>query len=133
MESLNQGGVLELPVDAVPFHSFNDTDITTTSKQTIKTGTAGKAIYVKKVQLINKTPGETPTIKLQDSAGTPNEYAKIHVGGIVATGGLQGPVIEHIFDPVLELPVGLDFDGIALSAVGDVIVNASGWVGTPGD
>lgn len=114
-----------VPSDAVAFVSKNAAAITTTTKQTIKALTAGKAIYVKKVIIDNPTVAEAFTVVLQDSTSTPVEYSQITVP-VLSSGS-----VEYEFKPPLEVTVGKDFDGIGLVATkGDAIITAIGWVGT---
>jgi hypothetical protein len=116
-----------IPADATPFNSKNATLITSTTAQEIKAATALKSIYVTKLQIQNRTITESPIITIQDDAGTPVEHAEVAVSTAAGNAGF----LELNFWPPLQIAVGQALDGVADGSLGDTVVHASGFVGTP--
>jgi hypothetical protein len=116
-----------IPTDAVPFNSKNATLITTTTAVEIKAATALKSIYVTKLQIQNRTITEAAVITIQDDAATPVEHAEVAVSTAAGNSGF----VELNFWPPLQIAVGQALDGVAGAALGDTVVHASGFVGTP--
>jgi len=113
-----------LPSDAVPFHDYNATDITSTTAQTIRAAPgAGKCFYISKITSFNSHATETPVITLQDDAGTPVQFWKWEQ----AAGPGQN---EFTFDPPLKTTTNTALEGVADGSTGDVRIQVNGWVGT---
>lgn len=125
--ALGEAGAV--PSDATPFVSANTTDITSTTAVTIKAATTGKSIYVTKLLFFNKTQAEAAIITIQDDTGTPI----VHLDGVELTtaAGNEG-YLEYNFSPPLQIAAGKALEGKASGSLGDTIVFASGFVGTPG-
>jgi hypothetical protein len=116
----------KLPDDAVPFSAANATEITTTTKQTIKTGTAGKRLFITQAQAFNKTTTEDQILRLRH--GT-TDLAILHPADVADSYEKKGGMLE--FDPPLVIPAGTDLDGIGVIAnVGDCVVFVNGYIGT---
>jgi hypothetical protein len=115
-----------LPDDAVPFAAVNATDITTTTKQTIKTATAGKRMFITQASCYNKTTIEDQILMLRH--GT-TDIAILHPVDIADSHG-RAPLVRT-FDPPLVIPTGVDLDGIGVIAlVGDCVIDVNGYIGT---
>lgn len=113
-----------LPEDAVPFAAVNATDITTTTKQTIKAGVGGKRMFVTQANATNITAAEVQLLALRH--GT-TDVALV----VPSDGGDANPSQAYTFDPPIVIPAGVDLDGIGLIAdVGDCRIAVRGYVGT---
>lgn len=116
-----------LPSDAVPVSGFTASDITTTTAvPVIAAPGAGKALYISKVIVQNKTVAEEALITIQDDGSTEKEIATVLVSTAAGNGG------HAVFDfvPPIKLQTNQALDGIAASALGDTLVHASGWSGS---
>lgn len=120
----NAGNV---PADAVPFSSKNATDITSTTPVEIKAATSGKSIYITRLLVQNRTVAEAPIITIQDDAGTPVEHVTIAVSTAAGNDGFA----DLRFTPPIQVAAGQALDGKASGSVGDTVVHAMGYVGTP--
>jgi hypothetical protein len=116
-----------LPDDATPLGgAVNATDITTTTKQTIVTATAGKRMFITQASCYNKTTTEDQIIMLRH--GT-TDIAILHPADIADAYEKKGGMVT--FDPPLIVPAGVDLDGIGVIAlVGDCVVFVNGYSGT---
>lgn len=115
-----------LPDDAAPFTEVNTSDITTTTKQTIKSGVSGKCIYVTEAACYNKTTGENQILMLRHGS---TDVAILHPEDIADPHGVKGG--RRVFTPPIKIPVGVDLDGIGVIAtVGDCVIECRGYVGT---
>lgn len=125
MKGIAAGGLPKgLPEDAVPFSAMNSTAITTTTKQTIKAGTAGKRMFITQAHAVNLTAGEVTVLALRQ--GT-TDFATL----IPDDGSDANPSKERKFDPPLVVPIGVDLDGISqIAAVGDCHISVNGYIGT---
>jgi hypothetical protein len=128
-KGLEAAKLLGLPSDAEPTGGFNSVDITSTTEQEIISAPAAtKKLYISKLIIQNKTVAEEALITIQDDAATPVEIATVLVSTAAGNGG------HAVFDfvPPIGLTLGKGLDGVAGGSLGDTIVHASGWVGTPG-
>jgi hypothetical protein len=115
-----------LPDDAVPFAAVNATDITTTTKQTIKTATAGKRLFVTQAHAYNKTTTEDTILALRH--GT-TDVAILHPTDIALN--IQISDAPVVFDPPIVIPANTDLDGISVIAnKGDCVIFVNGYIGT---
>jgi len=115
-----------LPNDAEAFWAANPTEITTTTKQTIKAGTTGKRLFITQAQAFNKTTTEDQILRLRH--GT-TDGPILHPADIADAHGDHGKMYN--FDPPLVIPAGVDLDGIGVIAnVGDCVVFVNGYIGT---
>jgi hypothetical protein len=115
-----------LPNDAEPFSASNATEITTTTKQTIKTAVAGKRLFITQASCFNKTTTEDQILRLRH--GT-TDLAILHPTDIADSHGGGGD--HQTFDPPLVIPADTDLDGIGVIAlVGDCVIFVNGYVGT---
>lgn len=117
-----------VPGDATPFHSKNATLITSTTAQEIKAAVAGKAIYVTQLIIQNRTVAEAAIITIQDDSGTPVEYAEVAVSTAAGNAGY----VAMKFEPPIQVTTGQALDGVSSGSLGDTVVHATGYVGTPG-
>ena len=115
-----------LPDDAEPFSAVNATDITTTTKQTIKAGVVGKKHYITQAVAYNKTTTEDQILMIRH--GT-TDIAILHPADVADAHGDHGK--QYNFDPPLQVPAGVDVDGIGvIAAVGDCVIALNGYVGS---
>jgi hypothetical protein len=115
-----------LPDDAVPFAAVNATDITTTTKQTIKAATAGKRLFVTQAHAYNKTTTEDTILALRH--GT-TDVAILHPTDIALN--IQISDAPVVFDPPIVIPANTDLDGISVIAnKGDCVIFVNGYIGT---
>ncbi len=115
-----------LPDDAEPFCAVNATDVTTTTKQTIKAGTAGKRLFVTEIDAYNKTTTEDQILMLRH--GT-TDVAMFHPLDIALD--VAHPNQPKRFDPPIVIPAGVDLDVIGvIAAKGDCVMMANGYIGT---
>jgi len=116
-----------LPSDAVPIHGTTAADITDTSVVAIIAApAAGKALYISKLIINNKTIAEDPIITVQDGAGTPVVIAKV----MPSTAGGNGGNAVFDFNPPVKLTTAKALNGKASAATGDVMITAVGWSGS---
>lgn len=115
-----------LPEDATPFSAANATDITTTTKQTIRAGVGGKRKFITQAQAYNKTTTENQILRLRHGS---TDLAILHPADIADAHGDHGRILN--FDPPLVIPAGVDLDGIGVIAdVGDCVIFVNGYEGT---
>jgi hypothetical protein len=113
-----------LPDDAEPFSAVNATAITTTTKQTIKSGTTGKRLFITQAHAVNLTAGEVTVLALRQST---TDFAVL----VPDDGADANPSKMVTFDPPLVVPAGVDLDGISwIATVGDCHIHVNGYIGT---
>jgi hypothetical protein len=113
-----------LPEDAVPFAAVNATDITTTTKQTIKAAVGGKRMFITQANATNITAAEVQILALR--------HGTTDVALLIPSDGSDANPSQVIrFDPPIVIPKGVDLDGIGLiAAVGDCRIAVCGYTGT---
>jgi len=115
-----------LPADAVPIHGASTVITEAVAVEIIAAPSALLALFISQVIINNKTIAEDPVITVQDDAGSPVPICSV----LPSTAGGNGGNAIFTFDPPVELTANQALDGIADASVGDVIIHASGWVGT---
>lgn len=115
-----------LPQDATPQRGANTTDITDTTAQTILSAPSdtGQAYYITSISYMNRTTGEEPFIRINDTSDTPLRLD-------VCTLDAPNNAYQHVFWPPIKVATGKGVTGEASSAVGDVEVVVHGFLGTP--
>lgn len=114
-----------IPADSIPFAATNSTDVTDTTAQTVKAAAAaGKAHYISRVIVTNKTAGESPVILIKDGAASPVTLLTC------APGGLNTWDSGEIMPPI-KATTAKTITAEATGSTGDTLVTVIGWTGTP--
>lgn len=124
-----------LPEDAVQFSAMNGTLITTTTKQTIKAGTAGKRLFITQANAVNNTTGEDAVSALRHGSTDVALLLPVDAGAQInaaAAASVPGQNAgQYTYDPPIIIPAGVDLDGIGVvAALGDVTISVNGYIGT---
>jgi len=116
-----------VPDDAAAMNGYNSTLVTSTTAREVVAASASKSHYIQRLKVTNATPAETAQILIQDGAGTPVNYA----GVVTCTAASNAAGVELVFEPPLQVAVGEPINAVATGAFGDVLVEVSGFTGTP--